>query len=55
MVCKMCSSSSSDDEDILLAVVAHEYQKTERSTWVHEINLKRGEVGGVFSFIPRLA
>lgn len=41
--------SSSSDVDIFLAVVGHEYQRTEISMWVHEIRLKRG---GIFSFIP---
>lgn len=40
---------------ILLAVVAQEYQRTEISMWVHEINLKCGGSGRIFSFIPWLA
>lgn len=52
--CEMSSSSSFNDEDILLAVVAHEYQRTERSMWVHEIKFKRGEVGEYFHLFPDL-
>lgn len=50
----MSSSSSFNDEDILLAVVAHEYQRTERSMWVHEIKFKCGEVGEYFHLFPDL-
>lgn len=42
--CEMSSSISFDDEDILLGVVAHKFQRTERSMWVLEITLKRGAV-----------
>lgn len=50
----MSSSSSFNDEDILLAVVAHEYQRTERSMWVHEIKFKCGEVGEYFNLFHDL-
>lgn len=50
--CEMSSSSSPADEGILLVAMAHEYQRTERSVWVHEINLKRGEVGEYFHLFP---
>lgn len=50
----MSSSSSFNDEDILLAVVAHEYQRTEKSMWVHEIKFKRGDVGEYFHLFPDL-
>lgn len=52
--CEMSSSSSFNDKDILLTVVAHEYQRTERRMWEQEIKFKRGEQGEYFYLFPDL-
>lgn len=41
-------------KDMLLAVVAHEYQRTEKSMWVHEINLKPDCAWVYFHLFPDL-